>query len=146
MINQTAKDKINALHDKYVPWSGPAETLIGELVRATCRIGYRFYNDGDQIGVGYGKETCNAPARFILAYGSPEMAEAVITLWGLCDERRYEGYLNVLCEETIDYVETLIANGCEDAKSPCDMWDLCDRDEDVDECDDEDDVVEEEEF
>ena len=21
------------------------------------RIGYRFYNDGDQLGIGYGKET-----------------------------------------------------------------------------------------
>ena len=26
------------------------------------RIGYRFYNDGDQLGIGYGKETCNPAA------------------------------------------------------------------------------------
>lgn len=50
----------------HVPVSGKADTLYGEIIRAINRIGYRYNNDGDHIGVGYGKETCNAAARFLM--------------------------------------------------------------------------------
>ena len=58
--------KINALFGDLVPSSGKCDSLAGEMVRAAARIGYRFVNDGDQIGIGYGKETCNAAARFLI--------------------------------------------------------------------------------
>ena len=29
------------------------------------RIIYRFYNDGDMVGVGYGNETCNSSDRYL---------------------------------------------------------------------------------
>ncbi|MBQ5474718.1 MAG: hypothetical protein IIT65_08430, partial [Lachnospiraceae bacterium] len=45
---------------------GAAETEGGELTRAMNRVIYRWYNDGDQIMEGYGRETCNAAARAIL--------------------------------------------------------------------------------
>lgn len=51
----TAEQKINALFAELVPASGKADTVAGEIVRAVSRIGYRNYNDGDHIGVGYGK-------------------------------------------------------------------------------------------
>ena len=52
----TAEQKINALFSELVPVSGKADTVAGEIVRAVSRISYRNYNDGDHIGVGYGKE------------------------------------------------------------------------------------------
>lgn len=42
---------LNALADELVPLSGPANTVAGEIVRAICQIGYRWYNGGDRIGV-----------------------------------------------------------------------------------------------
>ena len=59
--------ELGDLFEKYVPDFGPAETLGGELVRAINRIGYRYVNDGDRIGVDYGNETCNPAYRFIKA-------------------------------------------------------------------------------
>lgn len=35
------------LWNKYVPASGTAETIGGEILRAMSRIIYRFYNDGE---------------------------------------------------------------------------------------------------
>lgn len=55
-------NKIDALFEELVPASGKADTVAGEIIRAVCRIGYRWFNDGDMVGVGYWKETCN-PAR-----------------------------------------------------------------------------------
>lgn len=61
-----AKEKRNAeLFDKYVPSSGKAETLGGEILRAWNRVGYRYINDGDICGVGYGRETVNPSARWL---------------------------------------------------------------------------------
>ena len=59
------EDRINKLFKELVPETGKAGSLAGELVRAMSRIGYRFYNDGDQLGIGYGKETCNPAGRFL---------------------------------------------------------------------------------
>ena len=53
------------LWDKYVPVSGTANTIGGEILRAMSRIIYRFYNDGDMVGVGYGNETCNSSDRYL---------------------------------------------------------------------------------
>ena len=61
------RDKItfNKLYIKYVPQVGKAYTVAGELLRATARIYNRYYNDGDMINEGYGKETCNKPALYL---------------------------------------------------------------------------------
>ncbi len=53
------------LWNEYVPMSGTAETIGGEILRAMSRIIYRFYNDGDMVGVGYGNETCNSSDRYL---------------------------------------------------------------------------------
>lgn len=54
-----SSDNFHALWKKYVPDEGTADTLLGEMVRAAGRIRYRYYNDGDMYGYGYGKETVN---------------------------------------------------------------------------------------
>ena len=69
------EDRINKLFKELVPDTGKADSLAGELVRAMSRIGYRFYNDGDQLGIGYGKETCNPAGRFLGAKGNDKSAK-----------------------------------------------------------------------
>lgn len=53
--------------DDYVEDDGKSTTVGGELVRAAHRIIEQFENDGDKIGIGYGKKTVNPAARYILA-------------------------------------------------------------------------------
>ncbi len=48
------KEPINTLFELIVPSSGMASTVAGEIVRATMRILYRYYNDGDR----YNAEDC----------------------------------------------------------------------------------------
>lgn len=59
-------DKVwEELFEKYVPSTGTANTVGGEILRAMARIIYRFYNDGDMVGVGYGNETVNSSNRYL---------------------------------------------------------------------------------
>lgn len=98
-------DKIDALFDELVPFDGAADTVAGEIVRAASRIGYRYYNDGDQIGIGYGKETCNSAARYLLRNSSKEIREAVLSIWGIASEKIYEQQLEELVNIVVEYIE-----------------------------------------
>lgn len=138
-------ERLNALSDVLVPASGKCDSLAGELVRAAERIGYRFFNDGDQIGIGYGKETCNPAARFLLKKGPKEIGDLVAALWGMGSEDGYEAVLDILVGKVAEYVET----HPELREQPTlDMWDFYDKSEDVDdsweEDEEEDDCWEEE--
>ena len=55
----------DALFARLVRPVGACESLAGEILRAANRIAYRWYNDGDELGRGYGNETCNPAARFL---------------------------------------------------------------------------------
>lgn len=89
------EERINKLFEELVPASGKAESLAGELIRAMSRIAYRFYNDGDQVGMGYGKETCNPAARFLMAKGSKRVSSLATAIWGIYDESAYEDLLEL---------------------------------------------------
>lgn len=135
MITKNA-ERINKLFEELVPASGKAESLAGELVRAMGRIGYRFYNDGDQVGIGYGKETCNPAARFLIKKGNKEVSDLVVSIWGIYSETAYEKLLDILTGAVADYVES----HPELRELPTeDMWDYYDKDEDVDDSWDEED-------
>ncbi len=122
-------ERLNALSDVLVPASGKCNSLAGELVRATERIGYRFFNDGDQIGIGYGKETCNPAARFLIKKAPTEIGNLVAALWGMASEEGYEAVLDILVGKVADYVEA----HSELREQPTeDMWDFYDKHEDVD--------------
>ena len=82
------ENRINKLFEELVPTSGKADSLAGELVRATARIGYRFFNDGDMVNQGYGKETCNPAARFLIAKGNAEISSLTVALWEIFSEMR----------------------------------------------------------
>lgn len=65
-IKSEVENEINALFDELVPPVGKADTVAGEIIRATCRIVYRWYNDEDCINLSYGKEVLNAPSKISL--------------------------------------------------------------------------------
>lgn len=143
----TKNDKrLNTLFEELVPMSGKADSLAGELVRAAGRIGYRFFNDGDQLGIGYGKETCNPAGRFLLAKAPKEIGDLVAALWGMQSEDGYEAVLDILVGKVADYVE---ANPNLRSQPTEDMWDFRDRYEDVDDSweeDEEEDYEEEDDW
>ena len=97
-------DALDNLFKELVPMYGKAESLAGEIVRAASRIGYRFVNDGDMIGVGYGKETCNPAARFLLKHGGNYVGALVRGLWEVSDESAYEAILCTLIPAVAEYV------------------------------------------
>ena len=130
------EEGINALIEELVPASGKADSLAGELVRAVSRIGYRFFNDGDQLGIGYGKETCNPAGRFLIAKAPREIGDLVAGLWGMYSEAGYEAVLDILTGKVADYVES----HPELREQPTeDMWSFRNADEDVDEDEEEED-------
>lgn len=127
----TENDKnLRILFDELVPRIGKANSLAGEMIRAAGRIGYRWSNDGDQIGIGYGKETCNAPARFLLIHGNNSIRALVATLWGLPDYKKYERVLDQLIGAIVDYVN---ANPVLRTQPTEDMFDYFFKDQDVEE-------------
>ena len=137
------EERINKLFEELVPVSGKAESLAGELIRAMSRIAYRFYNDGDQVGMGYGKETCNPAARFLMAKGSKRVSSLATAIWGIYDEGAYEDLLDILAGAVADHVKQT-----PDLRTTPtdDMWDYR-TDEDVDDdWEDVDDDYEEEDY
>ena len=64
-MTEEQKKEWAAMENRLMPGSGKAETVAGEIIRATDRIWYRWWNDGDKINVGYGRETCNGTARYL---------------------------------------------------------------------------------
>lgn len=145
------EDRINKLFEELVPTSGKADSLAGELVRATARIGYRFFNDGDMVNQGYGKETCNPAARFLIAKGNAEISSLTVALWEIFSEDAYEKVLDTLEGAVADYIKQ---NPDLRSQPTKDMWDYrdmvedwddsCDEEEDYDDC--EDDYDEEEDY
>ena len=139
------ENRINKLFEELVPTSGKADSLAGELVRATARIGYRFFNDGDMVNQGYGKETCNPAARFLIAKGNAEISSLTVALWEIFSEDAYEKVMDILCGAVADYVEQ---NPDLRNQPTEDMWDFKDEEEDQDDSwdEEEDDWDEEEDY
>ena len=134
------EDRINKLFEELVPISGKADSLAGELVRATARIGYRFFNDGDMVNQGYGKETCNPAARFLIAKGNAEISSLTVALWEIFSEDAYEKVLDTLEGAVADYIE----QNPDLRKQPTeDMWSFRDAEEDQDDSWDEEEDCEE---
>ena len=134
-MNKALMNRVNIRFEELVPLEGKADTLAGEIVRAISRIGYRFYNDGDQVGVGYGKQTCNPPARFLASATSTAIGDLIRALWQVTDEAAYQRLLDVVTEMTMDYIDE--HPELREQSAP-DMWDYQDEQEDRDDYDDED--------
>ena len=108
-MNQKAFDRIdeldnvyfNNLRDQLVPACGKAATVAGEIIRAMDRLIYRYWNDGDMVGVGYGNETCNGSYRYMYSTlpNCPDLFAAAH------DEDDYVQKLANLAEAVKAYIE-----------------------------------------
>lgn len=130
------EEKINELFEELVPDSGKAATVAGEIIRAISRIGYRNSNDGDHVGVGYGKETCNPAARYLMKKAGEEVADAIADLWGLEPDDLYDERLAEVEEKVLRYIEQ--HPELKATPNSEDMWSYRDEREDVDDYDEED--------
>ena len=131
------EDKINTLFEELVPASGPANTVAGEIIRAVNRIVYRNFNDGDHIGVGYGNETCNPAARYLMATVWDDDDDSVIKviedMWGEMDDNSYNEYVEQLEGTVLAYLEK--HPELKETENLEDMWSYRDTDEDIDQSD-----------
>lgn len=131
-LNDTEK-KLTDLFDELVPVSGKADTAAGEIVRAVNRIVYRNWNDGDHIGVGYGRETCNPAARFLLAKCNGDVEDAICKMWGVTNDERYDECIDVLEKAVLAFLDA--HPELKETENHEDMWDYR-TDEDVDDYED----------
>lgn len=106
---ETARDRVERLFEQFVPDRGPAELVIGELIRALSKIGYRWYNDGDIYFMGYGIETAGDAAKYLcdMVPGFEDEAENFIDnlRYGAPEDDEYEQHLNTLFEMVLDYID-----------------------------------------
>jgi len=99
-----AEKRFNEMFKELVPFSGKSSTVAGEILRAVARINYRFYNDGDKIGIGCGSETCNAPARY-LNYYFFDFRHLIEEMWENYSDDDYEKLLKDLVITAVNYLE-----------------------------------------
>ena len=129
--------KLNELFEEMVPQSGAAPTLAGEIVRAICRVSYRNWNDGDHLGVGYGRETCNPAGRYLDQKCGPEVGRAIWAIWGVESDDEYDKGLGELEAAVLAFLEA--HPEAKTTPNTEDMWDYQDPDEDVDTYDEDED-------
>lgn len=131
-VETSEEDSLQRRIDKYfevlVPPSGKCETVAGELLRAICKLRYRWWNDGDYFYEGYGIETCSKAAAFIDQNGTREMGLLLERMMDIptdeYNEHKYEKALDKLTEMILDYLDT------EDgifSEETIDMYDTDDR-------------------
>lgn len=134
---KATEKKLGELFEELVPASGKAPTVAGEIVRAMMRISYRNWNDGDHIGVGYGRETCNPAARYLGAKCGEEVASLISAIWGIENDKAYDLILGQLEAEVVKYLER--NPELKAAENREDMFDYRNADEDVDTYDEDED-------
>lgn len=99
-------DYFSALCDKFVPSEGKAYTVGGEIVRAISRIVYRWYNDGDYAGYGYGIDTVGSACTYLYAE-FPEFEESIECLINIVDsEDKYNKALLALQNVVANYLDS----------------------------------------
>lgn len=139
-----AENKINALFEELVPAKGKADTIAGEIIRAVSRVGYRWYNDGDMIGRGYGKETCNPAARYLATKAGSGVESAISDMWNVyVPDSIYEKRMQTLNQEVLMYLEQ--NPELKTTPNSEDMWDYRDKNEDIGDYEDDEEYYEDEE-
>ena len=102
-MTEAEKNEWAAMEKRLMPPSGKAETVAGEIIRAADRIHYRWWNDGDKINVGYGKETCNGTARYLEKIRDAEFPAEV---WnGSLGEDAYTDFTERLVAEMFAFIK-----------------------------------------
>ena len=102
-MTEAEKNEWAAMEKRLMPPSGKAETVAGEIIRAADRIHYRWWNDGDKINVGYGKETCNGTARYLEKIRGSEFP---VEVWnGRLGEDAYTEFTENLVAEMYAFIK-----------------------------------------
>lgn len=70
-------EEFDKLTDNYMETESPGEFLGSEILAAANKLIYRYFNDGDVLNKGYGKETCNPAYRFLKQTLSPKNANGI---------------------------------------------------------------------
>lgn len=95
--------------EQYTNPEGKSNIVGGEIVRAAMQIIYRYNNDGDMIGCGYGNETVNAAARYLIEKVDMPINEQ-IQKWLDHEERasdsEYDSFIESLQIEVEDALRT----------------------------------------
>ena len=103
-------NRLEAAFAELVPSAGKADTVAGEIVRATMRIIYRYYNDGDYFFMGYGLETAAPSAAYLsdryedtISEGM-EIGQVFANEYGINDkelDEKYEKFLKTLADVVV---------------------------------------------
>lgn len=102
-MTEAEKKEWAAMEERLMPPSGKADTVAGEIIRAADRIHYRWWNDGDKINVGYGKETCNGTARYLEKIRGSEFP---VEVWnGSLGEDAYTEFTENLVAEMYAFIK-----------------------------------------
>lgn len=134
---ETARERLEDLFDALVPGEGNADTAAGEIVRAINRVGYRWYNDGDRIGHGYGKWTCNPAARFLIAKCDDSVGDAIVGCSNAITEDHYDAAMVTLLIAVCEFLDA--HPELRETPNEEDMFSYRNPDEDVDDCDEDED-------
>lgn len=112
-----AKNTLETLSNEYMPSSGPASTVLGEMLRAINRICYRFFNDGDYAAYSYGVKTVAPSCAYLLDEAYVECDNAgvdVDTLTNFMDDVAYLFTHNPLVDSDDSYegaLERMVIDG-----------------------------------
>lgn len=105
IADMSTDDAMEKLHQALVPNRGKADTVAGELVRATMRILYRDYNDGDKFFMGYGLETCGGSAQYLMDMGMSSIKEILNDVYKYVDDDdAYTTAITSLAKEVINQI------------------------------------------
>lgn len=139
-MNEIIEKRLNTLFEELVPTSGQADTEAGEIIRAVARINYRWYNDGDQLGIGYGKETCNPAARYLEATLPAYIGKRYWNLiYDPIYDESYDGEYDKELEELTNLVCNYIEGNRDERLMPAqDMWSFRVPEEDYDDNEEDD--------
>lgn len=80
--------------------------------------------------MGYGRETCNPAARYLVAHCGPAVESIVWEIWGIVLDEAYDAGLAGLEKAVLDYLES--HPELREQANEEDMWDYRDPEEDVD--------------
>ena len=150
-MNENLSQRNQEMFDRLVPARGKCETIGGEILRAVNRICYRWYNDGDKAGEGYGRETVNPAVRFLTEAvkkhnlsdkGNPDNFEDTVAEFQYMvgdgneiDDDEYEEFVNSLVRNALDIIVSRELDKKENDMG--DMLEYADSYYDVDRDDDE---------
>jgi hypothetical protein len=110
-MEQSIEDRCDALFEKLVPSEGKADTVEGEMIRAICRIGYRWSNDGDYFYEGYGAETAGPAHEYLISH-TPIKSELFSIFRKALNKREeeYEAVIDAAVKVVVEYVEAHLNN------------------------------------